>query len=209
MKLRLRDPVHQFISLHEKQIRLLQTFALQRLRGIRQLAMASLVYPGAVHTRFDHTLGVMHVAGHMARALGLDQDEIELVELAALLHDIGHGPFSHVSEHALDRYADRKSLQGDQKQEKIHEVITGPIIQNDPEIVNFLGKETCENMVRLLGVGHGQPALPKSIVSGPLTQTNRTTSFGTVTFVVCRMVFSTFISSIDRLFWLAESTRNR
>jgi HD superfamily phosphohydrolase len=167
MKVRLRDPVHQFVTLQERQVRLLQTTALQRLRGIRQLALASLVYPGAVHTRFDHTLGVMHVAGLMGRVLGLDQDELELVELAALLHDIGHGPFSHVSEYALDRYADRSALDEEQRQEKIHEVITAHMIRNDSQIVDFLGKETCENIVRLLGCGHGQPAL-RAIVSGPL-----------------------------------------
>src|SRR5438270_7165758 len=104
MEFRVRDPVHNFIALREKLVELLGTRALQRLRGIRQLALANLVYPGAVHTRFDHTLGVMHVAGQMAANLGLDPDAVELVQYAALLHDIGHGPFSHVSEHALSRY---------------------------------------------------------------------------------------------------------
>ncbi len=167
MRVELRDPVHHFIYLREKHLRLLQTNAIQRLRGIRQLAMASLVYPGAVHTRFDHTLGVMHVAGLMARSLGLDPDETELVELAALLHDIGHGPFSHVSEHALERYANRASLSDEQKSEKIHEVITAELICTDPEILDLLGKEACNNICRLLGTGYGQPAL-RSIVSGPL-----------------------------------------
>src|SRR5205823_3369783 len=137
---------HHFIYLREKQLRLLQTNAIQRLRGIRQLAMASLVYPGAVHTRFDHTLGVMHIAGLMSRSLSLDSDETELVELAALLHDIGHGPFSHVSEQALERYANRASLSEEQKLEKIHEVITAKLICTDPEIVDLLGKEVCKNI---------------------------------------------------------------
>jgi HD superfamily phosphohydrolase len=169
MELRVRDPVHNFITLREKQVRLLSTRALQRLRGVRQLALASLVYPGALHTRFDHTLGVTHVAGLMARALGLDADEVEQVELAALLHDIGHGPFSHVSEQALERYAKRDTLSAEQKQkrEKIHEIITARMICSDSEIVRLLGLETCENMVRLLSSGRGQPAL-RSIVSGPL-----------------------------------------
>src|SRR5271170_6468048 len=68
---RVRDPVHNFITLREAEVKLLKTRALQRLRGIKQLALASLVYPGALHTRFDHTLGVTHVAGSMAESLGL------------------------------------------------------------------------------------------------------------------------------------------
>jgi HD superfamily phosphohydrolase len=167
MEVRIRDPIHNFIPLREKQVKLVGTRALQRLRGIKQLALANLVYPGAVHTRFDHTLGVTHVAGLMARAFGLDDDEVELVQFAALLHDIGHGPFSHVSEHALDRYANRDKLPLGQKKERIHEVITAHWICNDLEILRVLGKDTCEQVVKLLGSGHGQPAL-KSIVSGPL-----------------------------------------
>jgi uncharacterized protein len=167
MEVRIRDPVHNFVTLREKQVKLVGTRALQRLRGIRQLALANLVYPGAVHTRFDHTLGVTHVAGLMAHALGLDADQVELVQQAALLHDIGHGPFSHVSEQALERYADRAQLPPDQKKEKIHEIITARIICQDDEIVRLLGRDDCAKVVKLLSVGHGQTAL-KSIVSGPL-----------------------------------------
>jgi HD superfamily phosphohydrolase len=167
MEVRIRDPVHNFITLRERQVKLVDTRALQRLRGIRQLALANLVYPGAVHTRFDHTLGVTHVAGLMANALDLDRDQVELVQYAALVHDIGHGPFSHVSESVLERYADRTRLPTDQKQEKIHEVITAHLIRSDPEIVKILGQDLCNQVVKLLSAGHGQPAL-KSIVSGPL-----------------------------------------
>jgi uncharacterized protein len=167
MECRVRDPVHNFITLREAEVRLVGTRAIQRLRGIRQLAMANLVYPGALHTRFDHTLGVTHVAGLLANALHLDQDDTELVRFAALLHDIGHGPFSHVSEHALERYADRSSLSAGQKKEKIHEIVTAHMIENDEQIIRILGKEKCHRVAKLLGTGHGQPAL-KSIVSGPL-----------------------------------------
>jgi putative nucleotidyltransferase with HDIG domain len=79
--------------------------------------MASLVYPGALHTRFDHTLGVAHVAGQMADELELDADEMRVVRRAALLHDVGHEPFSHVSEYALERFADREALPEDHRQE--------------------------------------------------------------------------------------------
>jgi HD superfamily phosphohydrolase len=164
---RVRDPVHNFISLREQQVELIGTRSVQRLRGIHQLALANLVYPGAVHTRFDHTLGVAHVAGLMARSLGFDEDRIALVQNAAVLHDIGHGPFSHVSERALQRYTDTAKLAAGVKLEKIHEAITARMIREREEIVAILGTSTCEKIIKLLGEGYGLPAL-RSIVSGPL-----------------------------------------
>src|SRR5262245_23041311 len=113
--IRFRDTIHNFMPFEGKEVDLIDAPVLQRLRGIRQLALASLVYPGALHTRFDHTLGVAHVAGQMAEALELDPEERRLVRFAALLHDIGHGPFSHVSESALERFAKRDVLKEHQK----------------------------------------------------------------------------------------------
>ncbi len=164
---RLRDPVHNFIALREIEVKLLATPLMQRLRGVRQLAMANLVYPGAVHTRFDHSLGVCHVAGLMAECLNLNPDHTELVRLAALLHDLGHGPFSHVSEYALERYANREAIPPDQKKEKIHELVTARLIQHDPDIAHYLSEDMRGQIVRLLAAGHGPPLL-RSIVSGPL-----------------------------------------
>jgi uncharacterized protein len=163
----IRDPVHNFVELWEKEIKLVGTPVFQRLRGIRQLAMANLVYPGALHTRFDHSLGVCHVAGLLSRQLGLNDDETNLVRLAALLHDLGHGPFSHVSENVLERFADRSRLPPGQKKEKIHELIMAHLILTDPDIQRILGEDTCREVVALLSIGHGQPA-KRSIVSGPL-----------------------------------------
>jgi uncharacterized protein len=163
----IRDTVHNFLELYDDEMKLVGTPLFQRLRRIRQLAMANLLYPGSLHTRFDHSLGVCHVAGLLAGQLELAQDEIRLVRLAALLHDLGHGPFSHVSENLLERYADRGKLSAEQKKEKIHELITAHLIANDPRMRDLLGGETCRMIVNLLGPGHGQPAL-RSIVSGPL-----------------------------------------
>ena len=167
MRTQIRDPVHSFVSLGETELELLGTLALQRLRGISQLAMARLVYPGAVHTRFDHTLGVTHVAGMMADALELDRDSIEIVRLAALLHDIGHGPFSHVSEYALERYAQRQTLGDGQTRDKIHELVTALMIRHNPELLEILGQSRCEKVAKLLEAGYGERVL-RSIVSGPL-----------------------------------------
>ena len=167
MEIQIRDPAHNFVSLRGREIKVLGTKMLQRLRGIKQLAMAQLVYPGALHTRFDHSLGVCHVAAAMAKQLDLVGDDIELVRLAALLHDIGHGPFSHVSENALETHGDRSKLPTSQKKEKIHEVITSHLIRNDPDILRIVGQDTCEEIAKLLTQGHSHRAL-KSIVSGPL-----------------------------------------
>jgi uncharacterized protein len=77
----------------------------QRLRRIHQLAGSYLVYPGATHTRFEHVIGTMHVAGQIAeslvRASDMDADQVQEVRVAALLHDVGHGPFSHMYEEVV------------------------------------------------------------------------------------------------------------
>lgn len=166
-EVKFRDPVHNFVRFDVEEVKLINLDVLQRLRGIKQLAMACFVYPGALHTRFDHTLGVAHVAGQMADELGLDRQERALVRQAALLHDIGHGPFSHVSEYALDRFADRSALPKGLKKEKIHEIITSHLIRNHETSVHRLGQEKCDEIARLLAQGVGDPVL-KSIVSGPL-----------------------------------------
>lgn len=164
---RLRDPVHNFVNLCADEVKLVNAPMFQRLRGIRQLAMADLVYPGALHTRFDHSLGVCHVAGLLAKQLGLSDDEVRRVRLAGLLHDLGHGPFSHVSEHALEWYADRTKVPAGQKTEKIHELVTAHYIRNDPALQKAVGADKCDEIARLLSSGFGQPAL-RAIVSGPL-----------------------------------------
>jgi len=101
----IRDPVWNNIWIDEIALRLIDTPAFQRLRRVRQLGLAYLVYPGAVHTRFDHALGVYHLTG---RALGrlevagelrdVPERDITILRLAGLLHDIGHYPFSHTLE---------------------------------------------------------------------------------------------------------------
>ncbi|MFH0901296.1 MAG: HD domain-containing protein [Pseudomonadota bacterium] len=99
-----RDPVHGLIDFQGCDAaigRLLDTRAVQRLRSIRQLGFASLVYPGAEHSRFGHALGTYHVASRVAARLGLEAEIARDLKTAALLHDVGHGPFSHAWETAL------------------------------------------------------------------------------------------------------------
>lgn len=94
----IRDPVHGSMHFTDIEREIMDTPQMQKLRSIRQLAMAHLVYPGANHTRFEHSLGTCHLAGRMAQALGLKKDIMRRVRLAALLHDVGHIAFSHESE---------------------------------------------------------------------------------------------------------------
>lgn len=132
-----RDPIHQYIVLDELEIALVSTEAFRRLRYIHQLALTYLVYPGATHRRFEHSLGVLHLASY-AYDIVTDGANIpdeynfipqgnskthrywkSVVRAAALLHDIGHLPFSHAAEHRL--------LPKDWS----HEKLTGLLIQHE------------------------------------------------------------------------------
>ncbi len=99
------DPIHDFIRVYEHEISIIDKPIFQRLRRIRQLSGAHLTYPAAQHTRFEHSLGVMHIAslaGHALNEKGIfKSDDIEILRLAGLLHDIGHGPFSHLFEEII------------------------------------------------------------------------------------------------------------
>jgi HD superfamily phosphohydrolase len=103
----ITDPVHRYIRFSQVEKEVIDSPAFQRLRRIRQLAGAHLVYPSAQHSRFEHSLGAMHVAGLAGETLLVKGyvDHAEAVQdlrLGALLHDIGHGPFSHLFEEVLE-----------------------------------------------------------------------------------------------------------
>ncbi len=97
----IRDSVYGDISLNQFEEQVMDMPQFQRLRRIKQLGLISLIYPGANHTRFEHSIGTMNLGSKLATELDLNDDEIELIRISALLHDIGHGPFSHVSEGVL------------------------------------------------------------------------------------------------------------
>lgn len=90
--------MHGYIQVEPELLPLVDSPEIQRLRYVRQLGFSFLVYPGAHHTRFEHSVGAMHLASLMSRQIGLAKEEYLLVTSAALLHDIGHGPFSHAIE---------------------------------------------------------------------------------------------------------------
>jgi HD superfamily phosphohydrolase len=135
MSKRLRDPVHGLIVFDERPPtdmlawRLIDTPEFQRLRRIRQLGVSEFTFPGAVHTRFSHSIGVFHTARMLVdvarREMGRNKQEFdsELAEvalIAALLHDLGHGPFSHTFE----------GVQASRDVKKRHEKWTAEIIRN-------------------------------------------------------------------------------
>jgi hypothetical protein len=103
----IKDPVHGYIEVAPYALDLLDSAILQRLRYIRQLGFSYLVYPGAHHTRFEHSLGTLYLANVMARQLNLPEEEQKLVAAAALIHDIGHGPFSHAIEPVMEELCGR------------------------------------------------------------------------------------------------------
>ncbi|MBK8682779.1 MAG: HD domain-containing protein [Bacteroidetes bacterium] len=103
----LNDPIYGFITIpHEIIYDIIEHPWFQRLRRIQQLGLSNLVYPGANHTRFQHAIGAMHLLGkavHVLRSKGneITDAEAEAAAIAVLLHDIGHGPFSHALENTL------------------------------------------------------------------------------------------------------------
>ncbi|MDR0198895.1 MAG: HD domain-containing protein [Methanomassiliicoccaceae archaeon] len=91
----IHDPLHGSIAVDGVFLKLLSRHEVQRLHSVKQLGMANTVFPGANHTRLEHSLGVYHLAGRMCRALGLGDEDMMHVRAAALLHDICHLPYSH------------------------------------------------------------------------------------------------------------------
>jgi uncharacterized protein len=137
---RIRDPVHDLIVFHEKDEfdqlvwRLLNTAEFQRLRRIRQLGLSEFVFPGATHTRFLHSVGVFHTARLLLEVLcrelgGKFKGDLARVSVcAALLHDLGHGPFSHTFEGVQKQRGHRKK----------HETWTVDIVRGDTDVNRVL-----------------------------------------------------------------------
>ena len=162
------DSVWGQIELTEEEWELINTPAFQRLRRIHQLAMTMLVFPGATHTRFEHSLGTFHVADRIGRRLvhlanlgesdAFTDGDARLTRLASLLHDIGHGPFSHVA----DPFLNASRPHG-------HEWIGAMAITQMPElrdVVDRVEPGTSSAIADLL-LGRGPRSVRRDIVSGP------------------------------------------
>jgi HD superfamily phosphohydrolase len=144
----IRCPIHGFITLNAWEKEIISQPAFQRLRRIRQLAWTDQVYPGAMHTRFEHSLGVVHAATLLYSSIrqessevlqnelgykmaGLDRD-LQLVRLAALLHDIGHAPFSHASEDLFPKQDNGKRYKHENYSAAIVRTELRNVIENHP-----------------------------------------------------------------------------
>ncbi len=166
----IRDPVHGFVRLNGLEWEVINQPVFQRLRSIRQLSWTDMVYPGATHNRFEHSLGVMHVASKMFDALRRRSEDIlcsddykfndstlgrqrQIIRLAALMHDLGHGPFSHTAEELLPRKPDGSGQYvHEDYSEKVIRHCLNDLIENHQEssnhgirvsdILEILGKST-------------------------------------------------------------------
>src|SRR6187551_2834039 len=112
----INDPVYGFITIDDELIfGIIAHPYYQRLRRIHQMAMAHLVYPGAVHTRLHHSLGAYHLMNNAldelkSKGINISEEEEQAAKIAVLLHDIGHGPFSHALEHTLIKDVDHEEI---------------------------------------------------------------------------------------------------
>jgi HD superfamily phosphohydrolase len=176
----VRDPIYGFVTINGWERDIINHPVFQRLRRIKQLAFTDMVYPGATHTRFEHSLGVMHLASkaydilthnpkywdRLKNELNYGESGMQrarmLVRLAALLHDIGHGPFSHVAEDLMPRDPRRQSNGGEHATYS-HEDYSALIIRtffrdviDDNEFVRTNSKITADEVAGLL---EGDPKL--------------------------------------------------
>ena len=144
----IRDPVWGYIHLPESLLALIDTLEFQRLRNISQLGFVHLVYPGARHSRFEHSLGVFHLAkqflGKLVRSnppLELRDEDVRVFLTATLLHDIGHYPFSHTLEELLPFFVDHEEQARriiENKNSSIHRVLRDEIKVNPERVANVI-----------------------------------------------------------------------
>ena len=133
----IRDPLYGFIDLSKLETKIIDAEIFRRLQFIKQLSHAYLVYPSSIHTRFEHSLGTLHVSNIMANELGFTkQDDIERIRISCLLHDIGHGPFSHLFEAIMEKINPTIS--------DPHEKISKIMIREDSELDSILGSKKNE-----------------------------------------------------------------
>jgi len=156
------DPIHDFVRVYDNELKIIDTPIFQRLRRIRQLSGAHLIYPGAQHTRFEHSLGVMHIASMAGQALAekgiVSSDDIQNLRLAGLLHDIGHGPFSHLFEEIFE-----------EKRKISHEDLGRDIILKT-EIGDIISKNGFDKkLITKLAFGDSKLQFMNEIISGALS----------------------------------------
>ncbi|AOQ23322.1 Deoxyguanosinetriphosphate triphosphohydrolase-like protein [Moorella thermoacetica] len=172
----IRDPIFGFITINEWEREIIDHWAFQRLRRIKQLAWTDMVYPGATHSRFEHSLGVMHIATQMFDAIvhknaeflksemnftdaGFQRDRV-LVRLASLLHDVGHAPFSHSGEEVMPKNpATDKPYKHEAYSEATIRYLMKDVIENHPLNQNYHIK--ADDVADFLA---GKPSVQRSLL---------------------------------------------
>jgi HD superfamily phosphohydrolase len=165
----IRDPVYGTIPITECEQDVLRLPILNRLRGIKQLGLAYLAFPGANHTRFEHSLGTMHVAYLMCQSLDIEDHITQLIRLAALLHDVGHAPFSHTLELAFNMF--RNEFKEIPPEDLSHESWTSRRITKDKDLAktikNHLGVVHIKDIAKFAVGNYGDRTFD-SVLKSPI-----------------------------------------
>lgn len=160
----ITDPLYGSIILSETEAKIVSSRAFQRLHNVRQLGLAHLVFPSAGYSRFAHSVGALHNASRMIDAISDNASKVSperkaAYRVAALLHDVGHYPFSHATEHTLaDYYAgslftSSSLVRRDGAAESInHEDVGAIVLQRDPEINRIIQNSSDVSMDMLRGI---------------------------------------------------------
>jgi len=150
----INDSIFGSVRLSKLASSIIETREFQRLNGIKQLGLTYLVFPGANHTRFEHSIGTYYLAQQLGSKIGLSDEEVERVSIAGLLHDVGHPPYSHSGEEAMqDKYG------------VDHLGVTLKIIEGElgHEISNAMNDDFRESIINIL---KGKAGVLSKIVSG-------------------------------------------
>lgn len=183
----IRDPIYGFIEIDGWERDIIDHPVFQRLRRIKQLAWTDMVYPGAVHTRFEHSIGVMHLAtkmyeniikkkrDYLVNNLGFNDNGLEtdkkFIRLACLLHDIGHSPFSHAGEELMDINPDTKDKERYKHEDYSAAIVKyklKEIIDEHPDNENY--HITVEQISDFLegSIGLGRRLLWRNLIDGQI-----------------------------------------
>jgi len=163
------DPVHGSIRVEEPFLSILDRHEMQRLRAIKQLGLGNIVFPGANHSRFEHSLGTYHLAGRMASSVGLSKEDSVTVRMAGLLHDVCHTPFSHTTEEIFE------NVTGEDHMRAAKKLIRGDIPsyqQRDKDL--FSGKPTIAEILESSGISSDEVC---SLIINPESVDNKLDTF--------------------------------
>lgn len=181
-----RDPIHGFVQFNQLEADIINSMPFQRLRRIKQLALTDYIYPGASHSRFEHSLGVMHLASRIFDALvkdrrsaeilssefGIDQNSYprfrQIVRLAALLHDVGHTPYSHSGEDLLPPDENGKPIKHEVYSVAIIRTVLSDILNSHKDCASYgIDANLIAGLIEGKGVNR-QTLLWKDIISGQI-----------------------------------------